>query len=286
MTPAASGPRHRPPAPVLALVLLLALGTTLIAGCGGTSSAASRPGPTPTNRALAAPRLDWHQGQRVDVDGQIQQTDLASTSDRAVPTSLSVRTRQSLQVTAVQGGRATLRVETPNWTWLENGSELIPQSPPGPFQVQVTPQGVLETGEYWSLPNHPRPPGIDLLSAGLPDHHVQRGDRWTARWQRTKRDDLPLTYQVSSVASQATPDSLTVDSHLDWDVSQVANTSSGDLDRLQATGHGDVRSQFDTTRGRLRETTYTVTYDTTDTAGGASVHTQGTFRSQLTFRYR
>ena len=284
MTPAANDPRRRPLA--AALVLALALGIALLQGCGGASNAASRPGATGTNRALAAPTLDWHQGQGVDVDAQIQQMDLASTSDRAVPTSVSVRSRQSLQVTAVQGGSATLRVETPNWTWLENRSELIPGSPPGPFQVQVDPQGVLESGEYWSLPNHPRPPGIDLVSAGLPDRHVQQGDRWTARWQRTKRDDLPLTYQVSSVASQATADSLTVDSHLDWDVSQIANTSSGDLERLQGTGHGDSRSQFDTVRGRLKATSYRVTYDTTDAAGGASVHTQGTIRSQLTFRYR
>ena len=273
-------------APALAVALALAVGVTPLVGCGGTSNAASRPRPQSTYHAVAAPRLIWHEGQRVDVDVQVQQTDLATVADRAVPTSLSVRPTQSIQVTAVQGGRATLRVETTGLTWLENRSELIAPSPPGPFQVQVDPRGVLEAGEYWSLPNHPRPPGTDLFSAGLPDGHVERGDRWAARWQRTTRDDLTLAYQVSSVASQASAEGLTVDSHLDWAVSQLSNTSGGDVERLQATGHGDVRSAFDVARGQVRETSYTVTYDTTDTTGASAVHTQGSLRAELRFRYR
>jgi hypothetical protein len=93
------------------------------------------------------------------------------------------------------------------------------------------------------------------------------------RWRRTKRDDLPLDYRVSSVASAVTPSTLTVDSHLDWDVAQVSNTSSGDVERLEGSGHGDVSSRFDTVRGRLQQTSYTVTYDTTDTAAGSVVRT-------------
>lgn len=271
--------------PAPALVLVLALGVTLLASCGETSNAASGSRSPATNHAVAAPRLTWHEGQRVDVDVQVQQTDLATAADRAVPVSLSVRPTQFLHVTAVHGGSATLRVATTGWTWLENRSELIAPSPPGPFQVQVDPHGVLEAGEFWSLPNHPRPPGIDLFSAGLPDHHVEPGDRWAERWQRTRRDDLPLAYQVSSVASQASAEGLTVDSHLEWEVSQISNTSGGDIERLQGTGHGDVRSDFDLARGQVRETSYTVTYDTTDEAGGA-VHTQGSVHAEIKFRYR
>jgi hypothetical protein len=212
---------------------------------------------------------------------------VGATPDRAAPVSLAVRPTQSIRVTAVQQGAATLRVETTGWTWLEDRSELIiPRSPPAPFQFEVDPRGVLRMGELWSLPDHPRPPGIDLLSAGLPDHHVERSERWVARWRRTKRDDLPLDYRVTSVASAVTPNTLTVDSHLDWDVAQISNTSTGDVERLEGSGHGDVRSRFDTDRGRLQQTSYTVTYDTTDSAAGSVVRTHGAFDADLTFTYR
>lgn len=274
-------------AQALAAALALALGVSVLASCDGASSrAAARAGPPATTHAAAAPRLAWHEGQRVDVDVRVQQTDLASTADRTVPMALAVHPTQSLQVTSVRGGTATLRVETMSWTWLESQSELAAGSPPGPFQLQVDSKGELTSGEYWSLPNHPRPPGIDLFSAGLPDHHVRQGERWGATWHRTRRDDLPLAYHVSSLAAEATSSTLTVDSRLDWDLSQISNTANGAVERLQGTGHGDVRSLYDTTRGQLNRTCYTVTYDTTDTTDGSAVHTQGSFRAELAFRYR
>jgi hypothetical protein len=275
------------PAGRLACVLALALGAVLLVSCAGPAPAAYRTTAraTPANQH-GIPKLAWRPGERIEATGQVQQKEVGETADRAVQVSLTVRPTQSIRVTAVQGGEAALRVETTGWKWLEDRSELIiPRSPPAPFQVQVDPRGVLRVGELWSLPNHPRPPGIDLLSAGLPDHHVERADRWVAQWRRTKRDDLPLDYRVASVVSAVTPDTLTVDSHLAWDVGQISNTSTGDVERLEGTGQGDVRSRFDTARGRLQQTSYTVTYDTTDTTAGSVVRTHGTFAADLTLTY-
>jgi hypothetical protein len=222
----------------------------------------------------------------VDARVEIRQSDQATVAGQTMPTALHARAEQWLRVGEVRAGAATVEVRTAGWTWLENESELRPGAPPGPFRIQVDARGVLLTGEYWSLPNHPRPPGIDLFSAGLPDRPVTAGQRWVTRWQRTRRDDLPLDYQVASVASATAAGTLTVDTHLDWDVSQASLTSTGDPERLQGSGHADVGSRFDTARGRLWETSYTSTYDTADAASGTVVRTHGTFAEGLWFTYR
>jgi hypothetical protein len=273
------------------IVLAVALGAALLAGCwgpagaghGGSAGATPRPGAA---SPAGAPRLSWRPGQRIDAQVEARQANVATVGAQPVPTELSVRATQSLRVGAVRGGAATIEVGTTGWRWLENRSELRPGSPPGTHQIRVDHRGVVLAGEHWSLPGHPRPPGIDLFSAGLPDRQVTAGERWAAQWQRTGRDDLPLRYEVSSVASGVSGGLLTVDSHLEWGVSQVSLTSTGDQDRLQGSGRADVHSTFDTNRGQVRETSHTSTYETAEEASGGTVQTKGTFAATVRFAYR
>jgi len=265
-----------------AAVRALLLASMVTAACGSAGSGpGSGPAPGPQS-----PALDWRPGQSIHAavtQHLTTDTQIAGTGGGPVTATLGVTAQQTLAVQSIVGGVADLRVTVGSWSWLHPDGPAPVGSPPPPADLRVGADGLIRSGSYWSMPQDPPMPGLDLLSGGLPPP-ASRGP-WSVSWSRTTASGVPMACQAQGGAPSAGKGGASVETriHCQATVHRVAVDLSPDLLR------GDVQalavSTYDIGRGRLLATSYTANFTATDSTAQDVTTTGGRVTTTLRFSY-
>lgn len=243
--------------------------------------------PAPASVGSARLGLAWVPGQafRAHVEQRLSQAPGDPYGGDGGSNLIALTAEQQLRVVQVESDLATLEVRTTSLHWQQSDSSRRLDQLPAPWRFQVARDGAIRSGHYWGLPEKPPLAGLDFFSAGLPAVAGRPVEGWTPVWTRVRDDDVPLSYDVRSRVASSDGYRLVVDSNVDYRLTQLRFTATGDRDHVEGQARAVVQSTFELSPARVLRTSYTTTYRRTESVQGATTASSGEVTTTIGFAY-